>query len=163
MNRIRAAVTLVAGTLVAVAATLATAQQPQPHVAVTPRDVVWGPAPPVFRPGAQGAVLVGDPSKPGPYVVRMKAPAGFTIRPHWHPTDENVTVLSGTVAMGMGDTVDATGATQLVAGSYMLVPAESHHFMVARTEAIIQVHGVGPFAITYVNPADDPRNDAKKP
>lgn len=140
------------------------AQSPAPsaHVAVTPKDVVWEAAPPVFRPGAQGAVILGDLSKPGPYVVRMKAPAGYTIMPHWHPSDENVTVLSGTIAMGMGDTVDTKTAKVLTAGSFMLVPAESHHYMVSRTESIVQVHGVGPFSITYVNPADDPRNAAPK-
>lgn len=149
---------------VLVSTALVRAQSPagSEHVSVTPKDVVWGPAPPVFRPGAQGAVITGDPSQPGPYVVRMKAPAGYTIMPHWHPTNENVTVLSGTVAMGMGDTVDTKTAKVLTPGSFMLVPAESHHFMVARTEAIIQVHGVGPFSITYVNPADDPRNAAPK-
>lgn len=146
----------------AVAAVLTLTGAPAPagsaHVAVTPDGVVWRPAPPVFRPGAETAVIHGDLSQPGPFVVRMKAPAGFTIMPHWHPTDENVTVLSGTVAMGMGDTVDEKAATALTAGSFMHVPAQSHHFLVARTDVVIQVHGTGPFTITYVNPFDDPRN-----
>lgn len=154
----------VAGAVVTCTA-LVSAQSPAggQHVSIAAKDVVWGPAPPVFRPGAQSSVITGDLSKAGPYVVRMKAPAGYTIMPHWHPTDENVTVLSGAVAMGMGDTVDNKTAKVLTPGSFMLVPAESHHFMVVRTEAIIQVHGVGPFMITYVNPADDPRHATEKP
>src|SRR5262245_39866110 len=135
----------VAGAALASATLVGAQSGPSAHVAVTPKDVVWEAAPPVFRPGAQGAVILGDLSKPGPYVVRMKAPAGYTIMPHWHPSDENVTVLSGTIAMGMGDTVDEKAAEALTAGSFMLVPARSHHYMVARTEAIIQVHGTGPF------------------
>jgi quercetin dioxygenase-like cupin family protein len=76
-------------------------------------------------------------------VARMKVPAGYRIVPHWHPTGENVTVLSGTVLMGTGDTVDEKAAHELTAGGFMLVPAETHHYFVARTEAVVQVHGTG--------------------
>ena len=85
-------------------------------------------------------------------------PAGYRIAPHWHPTTENVTVLAGTVALGMGEKYDELGLTNLEVGGFAALPADMRHFFVARTAATIQVHGMGPFAITYVNAADDPRN-----
>jgi quercetin dioxygenase-like cupin family protein len=90
-------------------------------------------------------------------VIRVQAPAGYRIAPHWHPTTENLTVLSGTVALGMGDKVEEQSMTNLNAGGYVVMPAEMRHSFLARTVATVQVHGVGPFAITYVNVADDPR------
>jgi hypothetical protein len=83
-------------------------------------------------------------------------PAGFKIAPHWHPADEHVTVLSGTFSVGMGEKFDRTVMKDLPAGGYGLLPAEMRHFAMAKTAAAIQVHGTGPFALTYVNPADDP-------
>jgi quercetin dioxygenase-like cupin family protein len=102
------------------------------------------------------AVLAGDPGKPGLFVVRLKMPAGYKIAPHWHPTDEHVTVIAGTLGLGMGDKFDAAAAKDLTAGGYGLLPAEMHHFALARTAVTVQVHGTGPFALNYVNPADDP-------
>jgi quercetin dioxygenase-like cupin family protein len=84
-------------------------------------------------------------------------PAGYTVPAHWHPTTENITVLSGTVALGMGDKTDPAAMTTLAAGGFAVLPAEMRHTFVAKTAATFQVHGMGPFAITYVNPADDPR------
>jgi len=148
--------------LVAAAAGVASAQQPAgTHVIVAGREIVWGPAPPVLKAGAQFAVVAGDPGQPGPYVVRLKVPAGYVIAPHFHPTDENVTVISGTFALGMGDKLDAKAAKDLPAGGFALMPAQMHHYAVARTAVVVQVHGIGPFQITYVNPADDP-SQAKK-
>jgi hypothetical protein len=126
------------------------------EVVVTPLELKWGPAPPVFEKGAQMAVLSGDPGKAGPFVVRLKAPAGFKVAPHWHPTDENVTVISGTFALGMGEKFDAAALKPLAPGGYGLMPAEMRHFAMAKTAVVVQVHGTGPFALTYVNPADDP-------
>jgi hypothetical protein len=102
------------------------------------------------------AVVAGDPSKAAPFVVRLKMPAGYKINPHWHPTDENVTVISGTFAVAMGDTFTAAGMKSLPAGAFALLPAQMHHYAMAKTPAVVQVHAVGPFALTYVNPADDP-------
>jgi hypothetical protein len=119
-------------------------------------EIKWGPAPPVLEKGAEFAVVSGDPSKAGPYVIRLKIPAGFKIAPHWHPTDENVTVISGTFALAMGEKFDAAALKDLPAGGYALMPAEMRHFAQAKTAATVQVHGVGPFALNYVNPADDP-------
>lgn len=148
----------VAAVVFLAAGTVASAQQPaaSTHVMVTGKDVVWAPVPPVLNPGAQFAVISGNPGQPGPFVIRLKVPAGYKIAPHWHPTDEHVTVISGTFALGMGDTIDAKAAKDLSAGGYALLPAEMHHFAVARTATVVQVHGVGPFTLNYVNPADDP-------
>jgi quercetin dioxygenase-like cupin family protein len=134
------------------------------HVAVRPDVIKWGQAPPGLPPGAQMAVLVGDPTKSGaPYVVRAKLPDGYKIPPHWHPSDENITVLKGTLLIGNGEKLDPSKAEELPAGSFMRMPKQSRHFALAKGETIIQLHGTEPFEITYVNPADDPRKkeDAK--
>lgn len=128
------------------------------HTATTADELKWGPAPPSLPPGAELAVLSGDPSKAGqPFTMRAKFPDGYKVPPHWHPTDENVTVIQGTINIGMGDKFDESQAKALTAGSYAVMPKRMHHFAFARGETIIQIHGTGPFAITYVNPADDPR------
>jgi hypothetical protein len=98
-----------------------------------------------------------DPTQAGPFALRIQAPAGYTVPPRWHPTTENLTVLSGAVAIGMDDKTDIAAMTTLPAGGFVVLPAEMRHVFVARTAATIQIHGMGPFAITYVNPADDPR------
>jgi quercetin dioxygenase-like cupin family protein len=105
-------------------------------------------------------VISGDPSKPGLYVVRLRMPAGYKIAPHWHPTDEHVTVVSGNFALGMGEKFDKTALKTLPAGGYALLPAEMRHYAMATTAATVQVHGQGPFALTYVNAADDPSKRA---
>ena len=121
-----------------------------------PSELKWGDPPPVFEKGAAFTVVSGDPGKPGIYVVRLKMPAGYKIAPHWHPTDEHVTVIAGQFALGMGDKIDDSSAKALTAGSYALLPAKMHHYALAKSDAIVQVHGAGPFALTYVNPSDDP-------
>jgi anti-sigma factor ChrR (cupin superfamily) len=130
------------------------------HVMVNAADIKWGEAPAKLEKGASFAVISGDPSQSGPYVVRLKMPAGYKIAPHWHPTDENVTVLSGTFALGMGEKFDQAALKELPAGGFGLLPAEMRHFAMAKTEATVQVHGMGPFVLTYVNPADDPSTRA---
>jgi len=110
----------------------------------------------VFEKGAQMAVVSGDPSKAAPFVVRLKLPAGYKINPHFHPTDENVTVISGTFAAAMGDKFEAAVMKVMPAGSFALMPAQMHHYAMAKTAAVVQVHATGPFALTYVNAADDP-------
>lgn len=119
-------------------------------------------APPSLPPGAQVAVLSGDPSKDGPYVIRAKLPAGYKIPAHTHPTDENVTVLSGTFHFGMGDKLDVKKAETLKTGGFFRAEKGMQHYAWASAPTVIQVHGMGPFAITYVNPADDPRNKSAK-
>ena len=127
------------------------------HTMAEPSALVWGDSPPGLPAGAKFAVVAGDPGQPGPFVIRAMVPAGFTVPPHWHPTTENLTVLSGTVAIGMGDTADPATMKTLPSGGFVVLPAEMRHTFVAKTAATFQVHGTGPFAITYVNPADDPR------
>jgi len=128
-----------------------------PHAAVAPDTLVWGEPPPGLPAGATVAVVSGDPTQAQPFVIRARMPAGYRVPPHWHPTTENITVLAGTVALGMGETWDEATMTSVPAGGYLVVPAEMRHAFMTRTAATIQVHGIGPFAITYVNPADDPR------
>jgi uncharacterized cupin superfamily protein len=132
------------------------------HVTTKAKDVKWGAPPPVFEKGAMFSVLSGDPNKAGIFVARLKVPAGYKILPHWHPSDEHVTVISGTFALGMGDKFDKGAMTSLPAGSYALLPADMRHFALAKTAAIVQVESMGPFALTYVNPNDDPSKRTQK-
>jgi quercetin dioxygenase-like cupin family protein len=136
---------------------LASAQEGTPtHVVVTPSELKWGPAPPVFEKGASFTVVAGDPSKTGFFAVRLRMPAGYKIAPHWHPTDEHVTVLSGSFAVGMGEKFEKASMKTMPPGGYALLPAEMRHFAMATTAATVQVDGQGPFVVNYVNPADDP-------
>jgi quercetin dioxygenase-like cupin family protein len=133
------------------------------HVVVRPAAVKWGPAPPSLPTGAHLAVLLGDPSKPGvAYVIRVKLPDGYKTPPHWHPSDENVTVLQGALLVGKGEKFDLSATEELPAGSYMRMPKTMRHFAQAKGETILQLHGVGPFEINYVNSADDPRKKEPK-
>jgi quercetin dioxygenase-like cupin family protein len=119
-------------------------------------DVKWGPAPTVFPTGAQIAVISGDPFKSGLYVVRLKLPANYRIPAHYHPTSEYLTVLSGDFHVGMGDKLDAQQGQLLRAGGFAEAPANMHHYAWSTSQTVLQNHGQGPFAITYVDPADDP-------
>ena len=121
-----------------------------------PAAVKWGPVPPSLPKGAMIAVLAGDPFKDGPYVLRLKMPANYRIPAHHHPTTENVTVVSGSFHAGMGDKFYADKGQVFEPGGFVSMPAGMNHFAWATTETIVQVHGNGPFAIVYVNPADDP-------
>jgi len=126
------------------------------HVMLNPTQIIWGSPPPVFRKGAHFVVMSGDPGAAGPFTVRLKLPAGYIISPHWHPTDENVTVISGTFSLGMGEKFSRASTKTLTAGGYALLPAEMRHFAWTKGGAVVQVHGTGPFVLNYVNPSDDP-------
>ena len=128
------------------------------HVVLTPGDLKWMDAPPGLPPGAKMAVLEGDPNKKGPFTVRLQAPAGYKVPPHTHPTTEHVTVISGTFNIGTGDKFDEAAGKEMGAGGYMVMPPGMKHYAWTPAETIIQVQGMGPFVINYVNPADDPRN-----
>ena len=143
-----------------VGATIVQGAMTSGHVLSTPKDLKWSDPPPVFEKGASFTVLSGDPSKDGLYVVRLKMPKGYRINPHWHPTDEHVTVISGTFEVGMGESFDKSAMHELPPGGYVLLPAEMRHYAMAKSAAVVQVHGMGPFKLTYVNPADDPRGRA---
>jgi quercetin dioxygenase-like cupin family protein len=125
-------------------------------------QIKFSGAPNMLPPGAQRYVLSGDPSKDGPYTVRLRLPAGYQIPAHSHPTTEAVTVLSGKVLLGMGDKLDPKKGTVLTAGGYAEAPAKMNHYAVATSPSVIQIHGMGPVEITYVDKADDPRNAAPR-
>jgi hypothetical protein len=131
------------------------------HVVLRPDDIKWGPPPPHLPPGSQVAVLSGDPTKAGLYALRVKMPDGYKVPAHWHPTDENVTVIQGTLMVGKGDKLNEADTKPMPAGSFMRMPKELRHFAWAKGETIVQVHGMGPFEINYVNAADDPRKNKK--
>ena len=128
------------------------------HLMVLPDAIKWVDGPAFFQPGSKMAVLEGDPSGTGPYTIRGKLPKNFKIMPHFHPTDEHVTVLKGKFYMGIGDKLNEDAATELPAGGYANMHAGTHHYAFTKKPCMVQVHGVGPFGITYLNPADDPRN-----
>jgi quercetin dioxygenase-like cupin family protein len=129
------------------------------HVIQTVAETTWGPAPPMLPPGAQIAVLAGDPGKAAPYAVRLKFPAGYRIPAHSHPTDEHVVVTAGTLFLGMGDTLDSKAGKALPVGGFGLLPAGMNHFAYAgNQETTIVLYGQGPVEFKYVNPQDDPRN-----
>ena len=128
------------------------------HHTVVPADAVkWGPAPPSLPPGAEAAVLLGNPAKEGPFVVRLKFPAGFIVPPHRHSKDEFVTVMAGGFGIAAGETIDRAAAKTLAAGSFVHLPAGTPHYAVATGETIVQINGSGPFDVVYVDPKDDPR------
>jgi quercetin dioxygenase-like cupin family protein len=122
-----------------------------------PDALRWQEAPPSLPPGAKVAVLEGDPGKEGTFVMRVKLPDGYRIPPHTHPRPERVTVLAGTLHFGMGATFDRSKGRAMPAGSYGTWPAGMQHFGWAEGETVLQLYGMGPWVIRYVNPADDPR------
>ena len=127
------------------------------HIFVTPDDIKCGDGPTSLPPGAKAAVIEGSPKEAGAFTMRLKLPAGYKVPPHWHPADEHVTVLSGCFNMGLGDAYDESKGKKLPAGSFAVMPTKTNHFAFVKEETVIQLHGMGPWGINYVNPADDPR------
>ena len=125
---------------------------------VNTADISWGDAPPSMPKGAKLAVLHGDPGKPVPFTLRLMLPAGYKIAPHWHSSDEQLTVISGTFYLGMGDVIDAAKAHTLRSGGFHFLPGKAHHYAFTKEPTVVQVHGTGPFDINYINPADDPQH-----
>lgn len=149
---------IIAATLLAQASTFA-ADTP---VIRSAQEVKWGAPPPAFPAGAKFAVMAGDPGATGLVTVRLEMPAGYKIPPHFHPTDEHVTVLKGSFSLGMGDVIDTAHALTLLPGGYGVASANMHHYAYTTTGSTIQVHMQGPFAITYVNSADDPSKNVAR-
>ena len=132
------------------------------QVLLTPDQLKWGPAPPSLPAGAQLAMIEGDPSKPGmPFAFRVRFPDGYKVMPHWHPTDEKVVVLQGSLGVGMGNKFDPAAGHELPSGSYAVMPSGMRHYAWSNGETVIQISGLGPFEIHYVNAADDPRKASK--
>jgi quercetin dioxygenase-like cupin family protein len=121
-----------------------------------PSDIVWMDAPPSLPAGTRLAVLEGDPSKDGFFTMRLKLAPGFKIAPHWHPATEHVTVISGVFNLGFGDKFEDSKGTAMTSGSISIMPAKHHHYAWANEETVIQLHGVGPWQIYYINPEDEP-------
>lgn len=136
----------------------AKAQMAEPFIG-TPDKIKWVQ----YSPGVEFGAVHGNCDKPGaPCVFQLRFADGGKFPPHWHPVDEHVTVISGTFMAGMGDSYDESKMVTLPAGSYVMMPRMMHHFAGAKGgAALVQVHGVGPFKINYVNAADDPKKAAK--
>jgi hypothetical protein len=126
------------------------------HVMVTPADLQWTDIP-SLPPGAKPAVIEGPITEAVPFTFRVKFPPDFKVPAHWHPATERVTVLSGTLHLGRGDTFDQAKTTALPAGSISIMEPKMNHFGWTSEETVVQLSGMGPWGITYVNPADDPR------
>lgn len=135
---------------------------PKDHALHLPAEIKWQDGPASLAPGAKFAVLEGDPAKEGPFTMRLRLPDGFRISPHMHPATEHVTVISGTFNFGMGDKFDQKATKEMPAGTFGHWPAGMKHFAWVKGETIVQLHGMGPWRIEYLNPADDPRKAAKK-
>jgi quercetin dioxygenase-like cupin family protein len=122
-----------------------------------PEQVVWKDGPPSLPAGAKVAVLEGDPAKPGYFAMRLKFPDGYRVMPHTHPNVERVTIIQGTLHLGMGGTFDESAAHTLPAGSYSFMPPGMKHYAWAEGETVLQLATMGPWQINYLNPSDDPR------
>jgi mannose-6-phosphate isomerase-like protein (cupin superfamily) len=140
-----------------VSAVAALAQPAFAQNAFTPDQVKYGPVPNFLPAGAQLAVLEGDPmAASGDFTIRLKMPDGYKVAPHTHPHRENVTVLSGTLKVGMGDQFDASKMMSFGAGSFAYLDPAVHHYAAASGETVIQIHGMSPAKFNYINAADDP-------
>jgi len=131
----------------------------QGHAVITPAQLVWKP----LIPGVEMAVVSGDPDKKGGlYVIRIRSKGEVKVPPHWHPTDEHVTVLAGSFLMARGDKYDGSKLIELKAGAHSVMPATVPHFGLHKAGNVVEVYGEGPFAPTFVNPEDDPNGASKK-
>ena len=136
----------------------ASSAQSSDHKMISPNDLQWSDVP-SLPPGAKIAVIEGPMSEPVPFTVRLKFPANYQIAAHWHPAVERVTVLSGVINMGVGDKLDMQRSMALSPGSMMILQPKTNHFVWTKEETIVQLNGVGPWGLTYVNLADDPRKN----
>jgi hypothetical protein len=134
----------------------ATASAHDAHRLVGADELKWSDVP-SLPPGAKLAVIEGPMSQAVPFTVRLKFPDNYSIPPHWHPAVERVTVLSGTFHMGLGEKFDRTKAQALTPGGIAIMQPKTPHFAWTRGETVVQLHGTGPWGITYLNPNDDPR------
>ena len=140
------------------AAVAAGAADKAAHQMYSAKNLEWKDTPSL--PGAKVAVLEGPLSEAGPFTARIKVPDGFKINPHWHPAVEHVTVISGHFAMGMGEKFEEKGMHTLGPGDVMIMQPKTPHFAKAKGETVVQIHGMGPWKVVYVNPADDPTQKA---
>ena len=127
------------------------------HVVIPADEMKFDAGPPTLPPGAEIAVLLGSPAEEGPFVIRLKFPADYEVPPHFHSKEEHVTVISGAFGMSTGKTHDRAMAPLLPEGSFVRIPAGEPHFAWTDRETVVQLNGVGPFGVEYVNAEDDPR------
>lgn len=135
---------------------VAGAQHAGDHMMMSPEDMKWSAVPSLPK-GAEITVIEGPLSEAKPFTARLKFPANYRIPPHFHPAIEHVTVISGKFHMGVGDRFDAGKGHGLATGGVAIMQAGVHHYAWTEEPTIVQVHGVGPWGVTYVNPEDDPR------
>jgi quercetin dioxygenase-like cupin family protein len=140
-----------------IAASLALAPAPAfaetaAHIVATPQELAWRSPPPALPAGSEVAMLYGDPTQPGPFVMRLRAPKGYRVSTHTHPDVEVVTVLSGALRISMGG-----AEKRLPAGGFFAMPAGVEHRVEIDEDAVIQINASGPWGIDYVDPKDDPR------
>ncbi|MGJ0502973.1 MAG: cupin domain-containing protein [Methylocystis sp.] len=127
------------------------------HRTFLPQNMKWEPAPSSLPGGAEMAVLYGDPTKEGDYVVRIRAPKGYRIPPHTHPKTELVTIISGAFSFGRGQAADRAGVEKLPAGGFISMPAGVLHYVFVDEDSVLQINAAGPFKIDYYDAKDDPR------
>lgn len=127
-------------------------------ITITPDALQWKPAPQHLPSGAQMAILEGNPQTKGMITIRVKVPANYQLPPVYAQNIARITVLSGNINLGFGDKMNTNAGTALPAGSFVLMPANKHHYMWTTDESVVQVSGMGPFALKYVNKNDDPSN-----
>jgi quercetin dioxygenase-like cupin family protein len=140
----------------ALCATAAWAQHAGHHQSVSAADLKWAAVPSLPK-GAEIAVIEGPMNQAAPFTVRLRFPANYDLPAHTHPAVERVTVLSGTFNMGMGDKFSRSGTQAVRAGDMMIMQPGTVHYAWTDSETIVQLHGTGPWGITYINPNDDPR------
>lgn len=131
------------------------------HKIISADEIKWAAGPPSIPAGAEAAVLYGNPGKEGLFALRLKLPKGYHIPPHTHPKPEVVTVISGTFRLGMGEAADTAKAKALPAGSFFAMPPGMAHFAYADEDTVVQLNSSGPWSLTYINPADDPRKKSQ--
>jgi quercetin dioxygenase-like cupin family protein len=150
-----------AGAAMLLAATPVPVHAADDHTMISAQEVKWAAGPPSIPAGSEAAVLYGNPGKDGLFSLRLKMPKGYHIPPHTHPKPEIVTVISGTFRLGMGEKAEAGKGRAMPAGSFVALPPGMAHFAYADEDTVIQLNSTGPWSLTYVNPADDPRNKKK--
>ena len=150
-----AAIAVIAGLAVTTAANAG--EMDAHHKVVSADEITFQPGPGTLPAGAQVAVLDGNPAEEGPFILRLKFPAGYVIPPHTHPKVEHVTVISGEFRIGAGEEVDPSVVNVLKPGGFVMIPTGMAHFAMIEEETVVQLSAMGPFGVTFIDPKDDPR------
>lgn len=139
------------------------AQEKKDHIMfATAGEMTWAAGPPSLPKGAQMAVLEGSPMDEGIFTIRLKMPANYRISPHWHPAFEHITVIEGGFWMGRGEKFDEAALHEIKTGGFSVMAPGTRHYATTKVDTVIQLHGMGPWQLYYVNPEDDPRRPAVK-